>query len=162
MKMKNNKSNDSLMYRIKLFSDFNEPYSYTEDLNNIVTRRSMDEYIVYDEKTFYDVLDGFLDAPKKKLTSKDIRKDFDAPDRKISDTKVKVIKTYYNGRFKLSEKVYSLLKKVDFSKISHECPLTFKFNIPFELNYFSSEDNDLYDEHVRMNEAFIEIEISRV
>lgn len=154
------KDGSSLIYRVKFFSDFTEPYSYSEDLDNIVTHKTYDEYVVHNEKTFYDTLNEFLDAPKKPLTSKDIRKDFDSPNRKISDTKVEAIKTYYNGRYTLSKKIYSTLKKIDFSKITSEQPVILKFNIPFSMNYFSTEDNDPYDEHVKMNAAFIEIEIS--
>ena len=63
------KKNGALSFRVKMYHDFIEPYSYDEDYDNLVRRKSYDEYVVYDEKTFYDVLDEFLDAPKKKLKS---------------------------------------------------------------------------------------------
>ena len=129
--MKNNNIED-IEYKVRMYHDFTEPYTFDEDLDNIVTHRSYDEYVVHNKKTFYDVLDQFLDAPKKKLTEADIRKDFDAPSRKLSDTKVKVIQAYYNGRLELSKHIYAKLKKIDLSDITYEYPVVMKFKIPFE------------------------------
>ena len=158
--MKDNETKN-LTYRVKMLSDFNEPYMY-DKIDNIVKHKTYDEYVVHDEKTFYDVLKEFLDAPDKKLTVEDIRKDFDSDRRKLSDVKVDTIRKYYNGRFDLSKKINNELKKVKFNKITHESPVVMKFNIPFELNFFVTDDNDPYEKNVSMNEAFIEIEISQL
>ena len=40
-------------------------------------------------------------------------------------------------------------------------PTLLKYGIPFEMNYFSCEDNDPYDKLTKMNDAYIEIEISK-
>ena len=164
-KMKTRKKNEArsgkLAYRVKLLSDFTEPYSYDKDFDNIIRRKNIDDQTVYDEKTFYDVLDGCLDAPKKKLTSADIHRDFDAPSRKVPEDKVEAIKTYYNGRYDLAKKIYKILGKEDFNKIEADHPFILKFNIPFELNYFTTEEDNGYDKAVSMSEAYIEIEISR-
>lgn len=155
------KTNENIKFKVLLCNDFTGPYSYGEDLNKCVRHRDTNEYTAYDEKTFYKVLDDFLDAPKKKLSAKDIRKDFDDIKRKLSDEKVEVIRTYYNGRYDLSKKIYSKLNKIDFSKIDIDFPVVMKFNIPFHLNYFSYEDNDPYDAAVKMNDAHLYIEISK-
>lgn len=154
--------NRSISFRVKMSHDCTEPYSYNEEYDNLVRHKTYDEYVVYDEKTFYNVLNEFFDAPKKPLTSKDIHIDFDSPGRVVSDAKVEMIKNYYNGRFKFLKKIHDTLKNVNFNKITHELPFTMKFNIPFELNFFSCEDDDKHENHVSMNDAFIEIEISRI
>ena len=157
--------NRSISFRVKMSHNFTEPYSYNEEYIDKLNSQSLTnqvEYVVYDEKTFYNVLNEFFDAPKKPLTSKDIHKDFDSPGRVVSDAKVEMIKNYYNGRFKFLKKIHDTLKNVNFSKITHELPFTMKFNIPFELNFFSCEDDDKHENHVSMNDAFIEIEISRI
>ena len=159
MKYMDKKSN--IRFKVVLHNDFTEPYSYGEDLDNLVQHKTHDEYITSDEKTFYKVLDEFLDAPKKKLTAKDIRKDFDSMNHVLSDEKVEVIRSYYNGRHSLSKKIYSELKKIDFSKIGIDFPVVMKYSIPFHLNYFTCEDNDPYDAAVKMNDAHIYIEISK-
>ena len=155
------KTDDNIKFKVMLYNDFTEPYSYGDDLDKCVCHRETNEYTAYDEKTFYKVLDDFLDAPKKKLTAKDIRKDFDDIRRKLSDEKVEVIRTYYNGRYDLSKKIHSKLDKIDFSKIDIDFPVVMKFNIPFHMNYFTCEDNDPYDAAVKMNDAYLYIEISK-
>ena len=155
------KKTNRLEYKIKLSNDFTEPYMYGSDLSNIAIHRTTDEYVVYNEKTFYDALDEFLDAPKSKLSEKDIHKDFDSKNCILSDAKAEVIKEYYNGRYELSKKIYAKLKKIDFSKIDPYFPIVMKFKIPFHMNFFSCEDNDPYDKCIKMNDAYIEIEISK-
>lgn len=151
-----------ILYTIKMFHDFTEPYLYTEDIENIIRHKNSDEYATCDKDTFHKILDEFLDAPKKKLTDKDIHHDFDSHNHILSDNKVNAIKTYYNGRYELSKKIYHKIKTIDENKIEYNCPIVLKFKIPFELNYFSCEDNDEYDNAVKMNDAGIEIEIARI
>ena len=154
--------NGALAYKVKLFNDFIKPYAYNEDASNMVRHKTYEEYVVYNVKTFRDVLSQFLDPPKKKLTTKDIHEDFDSPGRKISDANANCIKRYYNGRYSLMKHIDSELSKVDFSKIERKFPLVMKFNIPLELNFLSMEDDGKYADHVAMNDAFIEIEVSRI
>lgn len=151
-------------YRVKLFNDFTEPYWTSDDPENgpIVTHKCIDEYEMDNEKAFRDVLDGFLDAPNKPLTEKDIRKDFDENrEPRLSSSRVEVIKRYYNGRLALKKQVYADLAKIDMKKMKIGFPKMLKYNISFEMNYFSCEDNDPCDTLTKMNESYIEIEISK-
>lgn len=152
---------NDLLYKVELYNDFTEPYSYGGDLSQIVTHRTHDEYIAHDFKTFCDVLDEFLDAPKKRLTDKDIRKDFDNAKRKLSNERVKVIKQYYNGRYDLANKVYASIAMAGLDHIEPGFPVVMKFNIPFHMNFFTCEDNDPYDKAVKMNDAYVSIEICK-
>ena len=157
--MKNTHNN--IIFKVSLHNDFTEPYSYGEDLDKIVRHTETNEYVAYDEKTFYKILDDFLDAPKKKLSIEDVQKDFDVMKQKLSNEKIEVIRTYYNGRYDLSKQIYLKLKSVDFSKINANVPVVMKFSIPFHLNYFTCEENDPYDSAIKMNDAFLYIEISK-
>lgn len=151
-------------YRVKLHNDFTEPYWARDNVedSSIITHVNVDEYVTYDSKVFRDILDCFLDAPKKKLTSKDIHKDFDENcSRPLPDSKVNAIKTYYNGRLELKKKVDAALAKVDEDKLEAGFPAVFKYCIPFEMNYFSCIDDDSCDKLTKQNDAYIEIEISR-
>ena len=156
----NEHSAKKLEYRVKLFNDFTEPFAYGEDLDKIVNHITYDAYVAYDYSTFCKALDEFLDAPSKKMTVADVRKDFDTSGRTLSKDKVKVIQSYYNGRYDLSKKIYKeLALKFDPESVDEEHPWKRKFNIPFHMNFFTCEDNDPYDSAVKMNDAFIEIEI---
>jgi len=151
-------------YRVKLFNDFVEPYwaSDCPEKSSIVQHRNIEEYVAHDEKIFKQILDGFLDAPKKKLTEKEIRKDFDTNrEPKLSDTRVNVIKAYYNGRLELKKRVDADLAKIDVKKMKKGFPTMLKYSIPFEMNYFSCEDNDPCDKMTKMVDSYIEIEISK-
>ena len=153
-----------IKYRVKLFNDFTEPYWERDNAEESpeVEHKNIEEYTTYDKNAFRQILDGFLDAPNKKLTEKDIRKDFDVNrDPKLSATRIGVIKAYYNGRFDLKKKVDADLAKVDVKKMKKGFPTLLKYGIPFEMNYFSCEDNDPYDKLTKMNDAYIEIEISK-
>ena len=154
-----------IKYRIKLLNDFEEPYWASDNVQDApsVIHRNMDEYIVYDEKVFRSILDEFLDAPKKKLTEKEVRKDFDDEMRvhRLSKERVNAIMAYYNGRLALKNKVYSDLANIDTKKMKKDFPVVLKYCIPFEMNYFSCEDNDPCDKLTKMNDAFIEVEVSR-
>ena len=152
-----------IKYRVKLHNDFTEPYWAQDNVESspAVSHICIDEYVTYDKKVFKDILDGFLDAPKKPLTEKDIRKDFDENrDTKLSAEKVNVIKAYYNGRLALKKKIDAALAKVDEKKLKKDFPVVLKYGIPFEMNYFSCTDNDPCDKLTQQNEAYIEIEIS--
>ena len=84
-----------IKYRVKLFNDFTEPYWKRENVEESpeVEHKSIEEYTTYDKNAFRQILDEFLDAPNKKLTEKDIRKDFDVNrDPKLSVTRIGVIK----------------------------------------------------------------------
>lgn len=152
-----------IKYRVKLHNDFDAPYWKNDDLSKMAKHLSIDEYITYDEDVFNDILVDFIDAPKKKLTSEDVQKDFgENRTTKISEKCIDAIKAYYNGRFELKKRVDSMLKKINIDKIDEATPVMMKFNIPFELNHFSCEDDDLYDKLTKQLEAYIEIEISRV
>lgn len=151
-------------YRVKLYNNFTEPYWKMNELKKspIVDHMNVDEYVTYDEAAFKDILDDFLDAPKKKLTEKEIRKDFDENrDPKLSESRVEVIKRYYNGRFDLRKKIYDDLNDIDVKRMKVGFPKMLKYGIPFEMNYFSCEDNDLCDKLTKLNDAYIEIEISK-
>lgn len=161
MKSKKEKNN-KIQYSVTLANDFIEPYFYEKE-DNIYRKRTIETNITTDEKTFYAILDGILDAPKKKLSNKDIHKDFDVNRKSpISEDKVETIKRYYNGRHDLSKEMYAKLKKIDFSKIDENHPYVLKYNIPFELNYFSCDESNEYDSRVKMIDAYILIEISIV
>ena len=152
-------------YRVKLHNDFAEPYWASDNAESspIVDHICIDEYVCYDYDVFKDILDGFLDAPKKKLTEKEIRQDFDEHrEPKLSANKVEAIKTYYNGRHDLKKKVYADLAKVDVKKIKKDFPIVLKYGIPFKMNYFSCIDDDPCDSRTIQNDAFIEIEVSKV
>lgn len=153
-----------IKYRVKLYNDFTEPYWARDNIQDspIVSHVSVDEYVAYDKEVFRDILGDFLDAPKKNLTEKDIRKDFDENrNPRLSNEKVNVIKAYYNGRLALKKKVDAALAKVDEKKLKKDFPVILKYGIPFEMNYFSCEDDDPVDKLTKQNEAYIEIEISR-
>lgn len=153
-----------IKYRVKLFNDFTEPYLERDNVEECprVEHKNIEEYTTYDKNAFRKILDEFLDAPNKKLTEKEIRKDFDVNrDLKLSATRIEVIKAYYNGRFDLKKKVDADLAKVDVKKMKKGFPTLLKYGIPFEMNYFSCEDNDPYDKRTKMNDAYIEIEISK-
>jgi hypothetical protein len=86
-----------------------------------VSHVSIDEYVAYDKEVFRDILGDFLDAPKKNLTEKDIRKDFDENrNPRLSNEKVNVIKAYYNGRLALKKKIDAILAKVDEKKMKND------------------------------------------
>ena len=104
----------------------------------------------------------FLDAPKKKLTETEIRKDFDDEHIKLTNDKVKVIMAYYNGRYDIAKKIDSTLNKIDINKIDVNYPVLLKFNIPFGQNYFSCKDDDICDKLTVQNDSYIEIEIIRL
>lgn len=151
-----------IKYRVKLFNDFTEPYwmSDNPETSPIVKHRCIDEYICDDDKVFKQVIDDFLDAPKKKLTEKDIRHDFDENrGHMLSDNKVKAIQIYYNGRLSLKKKVYADLAKIKASRMKAGSPVVLKYSIPFEMNYFSCNDNDPCDKLTKMNDSYIEIEV---
>ena len=150
----------NIKYRVKLNNVFDEPYWQNDDLEKIVNHTSVDEYVTYNEGIFKAILDDFLDAPKKKLTADDIRKDFDDAHRPLSNGRIKVIAAYYNGRLALKKKIYAALKKIDVESIDKYSVVLLKFNIPFEMNYFSCEDNDPCDAATKQLESYIEIEIS--
>lgn len=151
-------------YRVKLFNDFTEPYWERDNVEECpeVEHKNVDEYSTYDESAFRRILDDFLDAPEKKLTEKDIRADFDVNRMpKLSATRIEVIKAYYNGRLDLKKKIDADLAKIDAKKMKKGFPTLLKYGIPFEMNYFSCEDNDPCDRLTKMNDAYIEIEISK-
>lgn len=153
-----------IKYRAKLFNDFTEPYWERDNVEECprVEHKNIEEYTTYDKNAFRQILDGFLDAPNKKLTEKDIRADFDVNrDPKLSATRIEVIKAYYNGRLDLKKKVDADLAKIDAKKMKKGFPTLLKYGIPFEMNYFSCEDNDPCDRLTKMNDAYIEIEISK-
>ena len=146
-------------YRVKLYSNFTEPYWFDE--NPIVDHILSDEFMLYDYTMFRKIVDDFIDAPAEKMTDKDVRKQFDDMNRKLSNAKVKVIKTYYNRRFELKKRIDSDLAKVNIKKIEKDFPVVLKYGIPFEMNYFSTEDNDPNDSKTNLNDGYIEIEISK-
>lgn len=151
-------------YRIKLYNDFTEPYWKVDnpETSPIVNHKLVDEYVTYNENAFRSILDDFIDAPNKKLTDKDIRKDFDENRKnRMSDNKVCEIKRYYNGRYDLKKKICNDLSKNDAKYIKIGFPVILKYCIPFEMNYYSCEDNDPCDKLTKMNDAYIEIEISK-
>ena len=45
------------------------------------------------------------------------------------------------------------LAKVDVDEIDECSPVVLKFNIPFEMNYFSCDDNDPFDVKTRQNDC---------
>ena len=154
-----------MTYRVKLFNDFTEPYWTSNDPENssLVDYKNSEEYVAYDEETFKNILYGFIDAPKKKLTDKEIRRDFDENhDPKMSDDAVNMIKAYYNGRLELKKKIDADLAKFDMHKIKKNFPVMLKYKIPFEMNHFSCDDNDPCSKLTKMNDAYIEIEISNM
>ena len=156
--MKKNKTEIKMQYRVKLHNDFTEPYY--SDVKSLCKHISNDEYVVEDLKLFKTILNDLLDSPKKKLTEKDIRKDFDDENRRLPDIKVKTIMEYYNGRYSLMKKINDALDKIDVNKMKMNFPVMMKFNIPFEQNYFSC-DNDPIDTMTKQNDAYIEIEIAK-
>ena len=151
-------------YRLKQLNDFTEPYWALDNDENspIVTHRNIDEYECYDYDIFMRMLEECLDAPKKKLTEKEIRQDFDTNrEPKLSASRVEAIKAYYNGRLELKKKVCEDIAKIDIKKMKKGFPILLKYGIPFEMNYFSCIDNDPHDKLTKMNNAYIEIEISK-
>ena len=157
--MKKDLKETNIKYRVKLHNDFIRPYC--SDNNSLCNHINIDEYVVEDAEVFKTILNDFLDAPKRKLTEKDIRKDFDDENRRLSSDKVKTIMEYYNGRYDLMKKINDSLSKIDISNIKVNFPIMMKFNIPFEQNYFSC-DNDPIDAMIKQNDAYIEIEISKI
>ena len=154
-----------MKYRVKLFNDFSEPYWMSDDPSRspVVNHVCSDEYVTYDEFTFKKILADFIDAPNKKLTDKEIRNDFDTNrDPKLSNSRIEVIKKYYNGRYALKKRIDSDLAKIDVKKMKPEFPIVLKYKISFEMNYFSCNDNDPCDKLTHMNDSYIEIEILKV
>ena len=153
-------------YRIRVHNDFSEPYWGTTghlEKSPIVNHVSCEEYSVdNDKQAFKKIIDDMLDAPKKQLTEKDVRQDFDANrEQKMSSACVDAVKKYYNGRLKLKKKIITDLDKIDLSKLSKSSSIKLKYDVPFEMNYFSCIDNDPCSDLVKMNCAFIEIEVSK-
>lgn len=148
-------------YKIKLFNCFIEPYWMSKDNYKTVNHTNYDEYVIYDnEKQFKQILNDFIDAPNKKLTSKTVNEDFGKYSEKLSDSKIKAIMAYYNGRYDLSKKIYSDLKSINAKKIKKNFPIVLKYIIPAEMNYFSCKDNDPCDKLTKCIDSYIEIEIS--
>lgn len=153
-----------MKYRVKLYNDFTEPYWARDNVEEcpVVEHKSVEEYVAYDKLTFEKILEDLVDAPKKKLTDEEVRKDFDTSYQpKLSDSRVEVIKAYYNGRLKLKKKIDSDLAKVGIDKMKKGFPAMLKYNIPFEMNYFSCDEDDPCDKLTKMNDSYIEIEISK-
>ena len=152
-------------YRIKVHNDFSEPYwaSDNPEKSPIVNHVNYEEYAVdNDKQAFKKIIDDTLDAPNKPLTEKDVRQDFDVNrEQKMSNACVDAVKKYYNGRLKLKKKISTDLDKIDLSKLSKSSSIKLKYNVPFEMNYFSCIDNDPCNGLVKMNCAFIEIEVSK-
>ena len=153
----------NIRYRVKLHNDFTEPYWKSDGVEHspVVQHKSIDEYVAYDEAVFRSVLDDFLDAPDKKLSDKDVQRDFSSSrGTPLSRSRVDAIKAYYNGRLALKKKVHADLAKVDVKKLKAGFPVMLKYCIPREMNYFSCDDNDPYDAMTTLNDAYIEIELS--
>lgn len=154
-----NKSSTVTMFRVKQHNDFTEPYMYRNAPDSICISRNTTEYVVEGNETlFRQIVEDLLDAPKQPLTAEDVRKDFDSDRRKLPDSKIKAIIDYYNGRLAILKKVVAHLDAIDFKKDLVEDPIVMKFNVPFEQNYFSCED-DYADKAIKQNDAYIEIEI---
>lgn len=156
----------TITYRIRVHNDFSEPYWGTTgspEKSPIVNHVNYEEYSVdNDKQAFKKIIDDTLDAPKKPLTEKNVRQDFDANrEQKMSNACVDAVKKYYNGRLKLKKKIITDLGKIDLSKLSKSSSIKLKYNVPFEMNYFSCIDNDPCNGLVKMNCAFIEIEVSK-
>ena len=150
-----------LKYRIKKLDDFTEPYCKSDFKNNqLVDHVCYDEYETYDKDIFYSILNDFIDAPKKKLTQNDVKRDFESSEQTLSENSINKILTYYNGRFDLSKKINNDIKKA-IKNVKMNFPVVLKYDIPFEMNYFSCADDE-YDSNVSMNKAYIEIELSYV
>ena len=148
------------IFRAKLCNDFNEPYwaKCRNENKPIVRHVCLDEYTTSDFTVFKDILDGFLDAPKKKMTAEDVRKDFGI---NVSDSRVEAILEYYNGRFHLKNVVDAEVKDA-MSKARPDFPVVLKYDIPFKMNFFSVEDDDPYEKQTEMNGSYLEIEVSKV
>ena len=150
--------------RVKLYNDFTEPYWLSEknSKDSLARHICMDEYSTYDTDVFNNVLDGFLDAPKKKMTKKDVIEDFGShqDSHKLSDSRVDAILAYYNGRLDLKKVVDTEVKNA-MSKAKPDFPVVLKYNIPFKMNFFSSEDDDPHEKLTTMNNSYIEIEVSK-
>ena len=150
-----------LKYRIKKFDDFTLPYWKSDFKNDqLVNHVYYDEYETYDKDIFYSILNDFIDAPKKKLTKNDVKHDFESSEQTLSENNINKILTYYNGRFDLSKKINNDIKKA-IKNVKMNFPIVLKYNISFEMNYFSYADDE-YDSNISMNKAYIEIELSYV
>ena len=153
----------SMKYKITVYNDFIEPYTCSTNpkVSAVCNHISNEIYETYSKDVFNELLYGFIDAPKSLLTSDDIRKDFDSIDRQLSDTRVDAIAKYYNGRYELKKNIDATLNEIDISKLESNHTMSFKFNIPFELNFFSCEDNDPIEAQTKQNWAFILIDITK-
>lgn len=152
----------NMKYKITQFNDFVEPYSENRkgEYGPTVEHRSVDEYETADFETFKKIIADITDAPAKEMTIEDVRRDFETLDVvKLSDASVKSIMVYYNDRLKLKTKIEADLATVDMSGIGKTVEL--KYQIPFEMNYFSCEDPDDYRKRIKMVDAYIKIEVSK-
>lgn len=154
----------NVKYKITQFNDFIEPYSESRkgEYGPTVEHRSVDEYETTDLEAFKKIIADITDAPAKEMTIEDVRRDFETSDVvKLSDASVKSIMVYYNDRLKLKAKIEADLAAVDISNINIGKQVELKYQIPFEMNYFSCEDSDDYRKHIKMVDAYIKIEISK-
>lgn len=144
-------------YKIRLENDWTEPL--WNDEKEICRHRLHDEYVVNSKNACVTVVDDFLDAPKKKLTEKDVRADFEGHGCKLSDARVQQIMDYYNGRLALRKKLMSKLDKINESKVDDNEPVVLKFKIPFKMNFFTCEDDDSYEKRTKLNYSAITVTV---
>lgn len=154
---KKDQKEENVKYTIRTVNDWTKPYDWTAGDRRMITERQTDETATGDSDLAVILVKDWLDVPAGELTDEDVHRDFDVNRAEpVKQKFVDAIKAYYNGRLKIFEKF-----KKDFERelSSGKKQFILKYDIPYEMNHFETEDDDGWAASEKQNEAYIEIEV---
>lgn len=138
-------------WTVKYLNEFVEPYYSSEDKDGC-RHLNTEEWEMKTAQKALQVAKDFMDVPVAELSIEQIRKDFEAPDNPLSESKLVAIQNYYNGRLALWNTISKDIE--EFSKSESKSDKTFKYDIPAKYNSFVVYDDG---ENFEQTRAYIEI-----
>ena len=146
-----------MKYTIRTVNDWTKPYDWTGGDRRMITERQVDETTTEDADIAVGLVKDWLDAPAKELTDEDVHRDFDVNRAEpIKQKFVDMIKTYYNGRLRMLE---AFKKDFEAAVASGRRQFILKYDVPYELNHFETEEDGGWAASEKQNEAYIEVEV---
>lgn len=145
-----------MKYTIRTVNDWTKPYDWTGGDRRMITERQVDETTTEHEDLAVALVKDWFDTPVKPLTDEDVHREFDVNRAEpVKQKFVDMIKAYYNGRLKLFE---TFKKDFEQAVASGRKQFILKYDVPYELNHFETEDDDGWAASEKQNEAYIEVE----
>ena len=145
-----------MKYTVRTVNDWTKPYDYMAGDMRPITERQTDETSTEDAELAIRLVKDWLDAPVKELTDEDVHRDFDVNRAEpVKQKFVDAIKAYYNYRLRL---FWQIEKDLEREISSGRKQFILKYDIPYEMNHFETEEDGGWAASEKQNEAYLEIE----